>query len=194
MMKRLLYIHGFASSPESKKAQETKQWLATHRPDIDLILPQLSVHPAEAFIQLKYLSEQIEPMGLIGSSLGGFYATVLNQRFGYPAVLVNPCVYPSKLLDAFIGDNVFWHNDQHFKFTEKDLVALKTLEGGVDRNPDDLWLMVQTGDETLDYRDAVERYPKSPALIEQGGDHSFINYADHLPNIIKFLEKRIKHS
>jgi hypothetical protein len=187
-MNSVLYIHGFASSSKSLKAQQTKHWFEQHHPEIKLMIPDLSVHPIEAYEQLTELYQSAPNVAVMGSSLGGFYATALHQQFGCPAVLINPGVRPADRLVGYIGENQFWHSGQSFTFTEDDVFALRNLEVETDRFPERLWLMVQTHDETLDFKQATKRYCLSKNTIEFGGDHSFRNFDRFLPRIYNFFE------
>jgi len=186
-MKSLLYIHGFASSSQSLKAQQTKAWFDSHHPEINLMIPDLSVHPEAAFSQLVSLFESSEDTCVMGSSLGGFYATALHKKYGCPGVLINPGVRPADRLIGNIGENKFWHSGKTFTFTQADVDALRTLESDFDAIPERLWLMVQTHDETLDFKQATKRYCLSKNTIEFGGDHSFQNFDRFLPRIYDFF-------
>ena len=126
------------------------------------------------------------PTNLIGSSLGGFFSTVLAQRHQLKAVLVNPAVAPGEWGEQFIGEYDNPYTGEHFSVTEEDLACLRALTPA-DITPEHYWLMVQEGDETLDYRLAVAAYRDCKQLVEPGGDHSFVNFEAHLPAIVEFL-------
>ncbi|GAB1263134.1 YqiA/YcfP family alpha/beta fold hydrolase [Aurantivibrio plasticivorans] len=191
-MSLLLYIHGFLSSPLSAKAVQCEAWLKQHRPDIQYCCPALTAYPKQVMEQLESIveSHQSESIYLLGSSMGGFYATVLAEKHGFPAVLINPAVNPHQLISNYLHTGLKnYHNEERYRLDESDTAALEALNPQVINCKSRIWLMAQTGDETLNYRDAVEKYCGCKQLIEEGGDHSFQNFQQHLPDIIEFFEK-----
>lgn len=190
-MPHLLYIHGFLSSPVSHKAVQVKQWLARHRPDIEYHCPALTAYPGRTHQTLETLVEQLlpEPVYLMGSSLGGYWATWLVEKYGLRAVLINPAVKPSMLNPEYVNVELKnYHSDQTYMLTEQDVEALNAVDVNNVQFHDNYWLMVQTGDETLDYRLAVEKYSGCKQLIEDGGDHSFQNFDRWIAAAIEFLQ------
>jgi len=187
----LLYIHGFNSSPQSYKASALGQWLAKNSPDVIYETPYLRPYPAEALAQLEtlvglYLAKQ-EPIGLVGSSLGGYYAAWLAEKYGLRAVLVNPSVRPYELLGRYIGENKNYHNDDHYVFEQKHVDELKGFDVPAPKHPDHLLLMVQTGDEALDFKEATAKYHASQNIIEYGGDHGFQGFERWFAYVMDFL-------
>lgn len=190
-MARVVYIHGFLSSSRSTKAQQTRAWLQTHRPDIRYACPDLSSYPAEALASLKQcLAEfDISDTYLIGSSMGGFWAShLVEQGLAQKAVLVNPAVSPHTRFRELIGQSLkSYYSDQEYCLSASDIDQLAQCESPHIHHPDKFWLMVQTADEVLDYRLATARYTGAKQTVEQGGDHSFQHYEGWLPDIIRFF-------
>ena len=188
----LLYIHGFNSSPQSHKASIFKQWLAQHYPQIIYEVPYLKPYPADAIMQLEKLLESYlaknETIGLVGSSLGGFYAAWLAEKYNLRAVLVNPSVRPFDLLGKYIGENKNFYNDDHYLFEQKHVEELKTFYIPENSHPENLLLMVQTGDESLDFREATAKYCAAENIIEYGGDHGFRDFERWFEYILRFLK------
>lgn len=185
----LIYIHGFLSSSLSAKAEETRQYLETASLDVDFIAPQLSNLPMAMYQQLQQLVEQQPPrrIGLIGSSLGGFMATVLAQQYGLRAVLVNPAVHPAVLISGLLGEHRNPYTGEQFVLLPQHVAELRQLTVSALAAPDNLLVLLQTGDETLDYRQAVDYYHGCRQVVEEGGDHRFQNFHQHLPAVLQFL-------
>lgn len=187
----LLYIHGFNSSPLSHKAQVMKSYCEQYRPDIRVEVPCLPCFPAAAAELLRSIVEQHKAdykIGLIGSSLGGYLSTWLNFHYQLPAVLVNPAVKPYELLKDYLGPQTNPYTSEEYILTEQHIGELIELDVASIQNPDDFWLLQQKDDEVLDYRQAVDKYQASKQTVEEGGDHSFINFERYPAKIIEFLE------
>lgn len=191
-MIHLLYLHGFLSSERSVKAVATQQYFAEHYPEVVLHMPRLSNYPAKLKQQLETLladnpAVTRDGLRVIGSSMGGFLATWLRERFGGKAVLINPAVRPYELLQKYLGEHQNPYTGEAFSLVPDDIAALLALDVPVVSSPADYRVLLQTGDETLNYRDAQSKYAGSDLVIEQGGDHSFVNYAEHLTDLASFL-------
>lgn len=186
----LLYIHGFLSSPLSYKAQQVKTWLAEQRPDIDYICPQLSPYPDEVRETLDAIVAGAEgPVYLMGSSLGGYLCSYLAEKYDLPAVLINPSVRPYEMMPDYLDQPLHnYHTEDVYTLTEQHVVEVKAMDTPKIGRAENYWLLLQTGDETLDYRQAVEKYSASEQLIEEGGDHSFQNFERHIEAAIGFLQ------
>lgn len=177
-MPQFLYIHGFLSSPQSYKAQQVERWLDEHHPHIQYHCPLLTPYPDECVGALCELVERAleakDPIYLMGSSMGGFWASYLVERYNIPAVLINPAVDTTRLMPHYIGQTLKnYHTDDVYCLREDDLVTLSRYDTSIIQRHSNYWLLVQTADETLDYRLAVNKYQQCRQTIEQGGDHSF---------------------
>ncbi|WP_049722687.1 YqiA/YcfP family alpha/beta fold hydrolase [Gilvimarinus polysaccharolyticus] len=189
-MTALIYIHGFLSSPDSHKAQVLKRWVAQHAPDVSFHCPQLTPYPAQTRRDLDTLMEflQPEPVWLIGSSLGGFWATWLAEHYDLPAVLVNPSVRPWASMVQYLGvDLVSYHTDDSYRLEAAHIDEMQAADCTPIRRPHNYWLMAQTGDEVLDYRHAIAKYHGCKQLIEPAGDHSFVGFENHVADIMTFF-------
>ena len=186
----VVYIHGFNSSPQSHKAQLLQQWLTAQHPSVQCVLPALSPFPQEAMAQLHAIVRAAPGgVGLIGSSLGGFYASYLVEHEGVPAVLINPAVRPFDTLSRYLGDNENFHTRERYVLTQQHVDDLAALYVPALSHPQRVWLMVQTADETLDFREATQHYVRSPALVEYGGDHSFQHIERWFAPMLAFLQQ-----
>ncbi len=195
MKKKLLYIHGFNSSPLSIKAEQTRYYLAKNFPQIDFICPQLLTTPAQAIEQLEQIISSDDrdcQWFLIGSSLGGYFASYLAAKYDFLAVLVNPAIAPYELLQDYIGQQINPYTKEIYQVTAEHMQQLMSLECAAptidDKQRNNYLVMVQTGDEVLNYQQAVEKYQHCRLIVQEGGDHSFINFVQLLPTICDFFQ------
>lgn len=191
-MKHVLYLHGFLSSPKSVKAQATKAYFEQHHPDVTLHIPALSNYPSQVEGQLLALIESTpalikDGLRVIGSSMGGYLSTFLIEKFSGKAVLINPAVKPYELLQGFIGEHTNPYTGEVFHIVESDINVIEKLDAKELRHAPAYKVLLQTEDETLDYRLAETKYASSTLVVEEGGDHSFIGFENHLPAIADFL-------
>jgi predicted esterase YcpF (UPF0227 family) len=181
----ILYLHGFNSSPHSHKAQVTGQYMAERGLAAQFACPALPPLAGDAIHEIENLVRGKAPVCFLGSSLGGFYATYLAEKHGAKAVLINPAIDPHIGLRAYLGPQKNLHTGEPYELTEAHLREWGKLY--VPRvTPQRYLLLVETGDEVLDYRRAVERYAGAEQIVIRGGDHSLQSFPQHLPRILKF--------
>jgi predicted esterase YcpF (UPF0227 family) len=183
---RILYLHGFRSSPASWKIRLLGERLAATGLADCLLCPALSHIPNEAIAQAETLIQASKtPPTLIGSSLGGYYATWLAEKYGLRAVLINPAVIAPLSLSEHLGMQTNLHTGETFEFTAAHIDELRALDAG-HITASRYLLLVETGDEVLDYRAAVARYAGCQQIVLEGGDHSFTRFPEFVPQILEF--------
>ena len=187
----LLYLHGFRSSPQSAKARQMAAHVAQHHPQVRFWCPQLPPSPraAMALVAQGVAAWPGSAMAVIGSSLGGFYASWVAQHKGCPSVLLNPAVHPARDLERYIGEQTVWHDpSEHFYFRPEYIDELRALDtsGHAPAAPE--LAIIAQGDEVLDWREMAARYPQARQLVQEGGEHALLNFADYLPTITDFLK------
>ena len=186
----LLYLHGFRSSPQSTKGKTMAALVADRHPAVTWWCPQLPPSPREAMALLAdgLAAWPHETMAVIGSSLGGFYATAVAERFGCKAVLLNPAVFPARDLASHIGEQTAWHDpDQHFFFAPRFVEELRALEGGPLTRPANYLAVIAKGDEVLNWREMTARYAGAQIRLLESGDHALSDFDAQLPVILDFL-------
>lgn len=187
----LLYLHGFRSSPQSAKAQKMAALVATRHPAVRWWCPQLPPSPKDAMALLeKGIADwPAGSMAVIGSSLGGFYATAVAERQGCKAVLLNPAVDPARDLASYIGEQTSWQNpDEHFFFEARFVDELRTLRAGPLKMAQNYLAIIAKGDEVLDWREMAARYAGASVRLLEGGDHALSDFDAHLPATLDFLD------
>jgi len=185
MTAAVIYIHGFNSSPASFKAQVLRDHLAASGGTYEFLAPALPHSPAAAAQLLEGIVRLHPQATVVGSSLGGFYATWLAETFALRAVLVNPAVWPYELLAGHVGRQKNFHSGEEYDFTLQHVAELRALEVAA-ITPWRYLLMVETGDEVLDYRNAVERYRGAQRIVVDGGDHGFSDFAAYIEPVLDF--------
>jgi predicted esterase YcpF (UPF0227 family) len=186
----IVYLHGLNSSPQSAKARALGDAIGalpdSKRPAY--FVPQLAHRPAAAMRELRAWIETHEPasIALVGSSLGGFYATHLAQRYRLRAVLINPAVRPYENLVPYLGPQRNLYTGEDYELTREHFAELQALKVDKIARPDRYFLLVQTGDEILDWREAVAFYGGAWQFVQGAGDHAFRNFGEQIPTILRF--------
>lgn len=186
----LLYLHGFRSSPQSMKAQKVAARVLAHHPAVTWWCPQLPPSPRQAMAMViqGIAGWPRASMAVVGSSLGGFYATWVAQQTGCPAVLLNPAVDPARDLAAYIGEQTAFHNPEERFFFEPVFVdELRALVTGPASTPQNTFAVIAKGDEVLDWREMTGRYPGARVKLLEGSDHALSDFDDHIDAVFDFL-------
>lgn len=185
----LLYLHGFRSSPQSMKARFAGAWMAAHRPDVRWWCPQLPPSPREALALVNEGTRgwPAATSAVIGSSLGGFYATVVAEQLGWRAVLLNPAVEPARDLAAYIGQQKAWHSADEFYFRAEYVEELRASRPAHITRPERYMAVIAKGDEVLDWREMSARYAGCRQRVLEGGDHALSNFEALWPDVCSFL-------
>jgi predicted esterase YcpF (UPF0227 family) len=181
----LIYIHGFNSSPASSKAQLLKKRLDVLGRGAEFAAPALSPDPAQAAALLDALAKRNPGAALVGSSLGGYYATWLAEKHGLKAALLNPAVRPYELLKDHLGPQQNFHTGERYEFTMRHVEEMQALEVTA-ITPARYLLIAATGDEVLDYRSAVKRYAGCRQIVVEGGDHGLSDFENRVDAVLEF--------
>jgi predicted esterase YcpF (UPF0227 family) len=186
----VLYLHGFRSSPKSTKARMTAARMQRDHPEVTWWCPQLPPSPKAAMdlVMDGIAAWPREGMGVIGSSLGGFYATCVANARDCRAVLLNPAVDPARDLVKYIGEQTSWHDPQeHFFFEPRYVDELRTLDAGELRHPEKYFAVIAKGDEVLDWREMTARYKGCRIKLLEGSDHALTDFDFHIDEVFAFL-------
>lgn len=186
----LLYLHGFRSSPQSAKARLMAQLMQAKHPEVVWLCPQLPPSPRAAMemVTRATLDWPTQSMAVVGSSLGGFYATWVAEQRACRAVLLNPAVNPARDLEKYIGEQTQFHApEEHFFFKAEYVQELRDLHSGDLQKPQNYLAVIAKGDEVLDWREMHARYATAQLLLLEGGDHAISDFARHLPAVMTHL-------
>jgi predicted esterase YcpF (UPF0227 family) len=185
-VKTIVYLHGFISSPLSKKAVMLGDYLANVATGVQYVVPELHHRPKRALAQVETACAGIDPadLTLVGSSLGGFYATVAGERLGCRVALLNPAVHPHTHFARYLGPQKNLHTGESFELTPEHVEELAALDPASITRPERYWLFVETGDEVLDYREAVAFYEEACQSVTRGGDHSLVSFPEIVPDLV----------
>ena len=186
----LLYLHGFRSSPQSTKARQMHQWVSQRYPQVHFACPQLPPSPLEAIALIETITAHwpASHAAVMGSSLGGFYATYIAHQKGWPSVVINPAVAPHNHGNRLVGTFPLWHDPKAtMTFTEHDLQALKAYDVPADLVPLNTMAIVAKGDEVLDWREMSQHYQRAQLHLIAGGDHGLSDFEPWQEPIAEFL-------
>jgi predicted esterase YcpF (UPF0227 family) len=189
-LKTIVYLHGFISSPRSKKAVMLGDYLRNVATGVDYVVPEMHHRPARAVAQAAAACERVPvtDLTLVGSSLGGFYATVLAERTGCRAALLNPAVRPHAHFHKHLGAQKNMYTGEEFTLTPEHVDELKAMQPAAISRPERYWLFVETGDEVLDYREAVDFYAGALQTVVRGGDHALVSFPEHVPELVEWAK------
>ena len=183
----LLYLHGFRSSPRSTKAQLVQQRVAQQHPGVTLWCPQLPPSPrlAMAEVMQGIAAWPREQMAVMGSSLGGYYATWIAEQTGCRAVLLNPAVFAARDLATQVGVHPSWHEPQEtFEFKASYVDELRELAVPAITRPERYYALIAKGDEVLDWREMSTHYPGARGRLLAGSDHAITEFPEYLDEVL----------
>ena len=190
----LVYLHGFRSSPRSSKAVLTGQAIAnlsTPEHPIEWYCPQLVASPkASMDMVIEHIdSSKHDRLIVMGSSLGGYYANYLAEKYGCKAIALNPAVRAPRELAAHVGMLTSYDTDEPYDFRPEYIDELKALQVECITNPARYFLMAAKGDELLDWQEMVDFYKGAGQLVLEGSDHGISEYPEHLPKVLRFISQ-----
>ncbi|MBS9782451.1 MAG: esterase [Arcobacter sp.] len=185
----IIYLHGFASSVYSSKAQKFLEYF-----EEDIIAPSLNYIPNLAINSIEQLIEAFlrrnEKVYLVGSSLGGFYSLYLANKYDLKAVLINPAVNPYDTFMKYEGIEfaTSYYDNSRFEFTPSQVKSLLNYQTNTLKNPKNIMTLLQKGDETLDYKEAQALLNDTNLIVEEGGSHSFDDIERYFRKISNFFD------
>jgi predicted esterase YcpF (UPF0227 family) len=158
--------------------------------DLRCMVPALHHRPSQAIEQVAAACADVAPgdLTLVGSSLGGFYATVMAERLGCRAALLNPAVHPHRHFERFLGPQKNMYTGEEFTLTRAHVDDLRDMDVAAISRPQRYWLFVETGDEVLDYREAVDYYAGALQEVVRGGDHALVSFPEYIPEIVAWAQ------
>ena len=157
---------------------------------IEYVVPEMHHRPARAVAEAEHACKDVDraDLTLVGSSLGGFYATVLAERIGCRAALLNPAVHPHAHFARYLGPQRNMYSGEEFVLTKEHVEELAALQPETITRPGRYWLFVETGDEVLDYREAVDFYRDALHTVVRGGDHTLVSFPEHVPELVEWAQ------
>lgn len=183
---RLIYLHGFRSSSQSFKSRLLADRMAALGLASRYLAPDLDPEPARAVDWVRHTLAPGPADTLVGSSLGGCYATRLAEDHGCRAVLLNPAVFPARDLASQVGPQTGYHDGRPFEFKAEWIAQLAALEVRRMTRPERYCLIAAQGDEVLDWREMVAAFAGARQIVLPGGDHGLSDFAVHVDTVIAF--------
>jgi predicted esterase YcpF (UPF0227 family) len=184
----ILYLHGFRSSPNSFKARVMAARLAELGRSDEWCCPMLPVSPLETVALAESVVRGAQDVTVIGSSLGGYFATYLAEKHGWPAVLLNPAIVPQRDLSQYLGEQPLWHGGGSIIVEPHHLDELQALGVEAVTRPERYYLIAATGDEVLDYREMLAHYPGARTTLIQGSDHAISEFPQYVDDVLAFCD------
>ena len=189
MTKSIIYLHGFASSSDSTKAKLIQKFISKNHKKVKIFTPDLSNHFNEAILQIKELISVCEkPIAFMGSSLGGYYADYFAQKLNAKAVLINPAISPLEGFDIHLGENENYSTGEKFNLSHEDIEYLRSISHKKFMNHEKTLVLVESGDEILNYSKSISYFAGSQIDIVFGGNHSYSSFEEKLKKIANFLK------
>ena len=189
----IIYLHGFQSSTLSIKGQFIQAFCQNQH---HVHLPDLNMPPEQVLAHVSEMIECLDQVVLIGSSLGGFYATQLVAKHAVPAVLINPAMRPWQLFHDLFGAELPYGVNAQWTLDQTQLDQLEQMAVPFVQDADKILVLLQQDDEVLDYREAQRYYSnaahQSMIMTEANGNHAMDNFADKIPMALQFLSDCIK--
>lgn len=183
---RLIYLHGFRSSSRSFKARLLRARLDALGVGESFVAPDLSPEPDRAIASVLQAIRPQADDTLVGSSLGGCYATWVAEQVGCKAVLLNPATHPARDLAGQVGPQTGYHDGLPFEFEAAWVEQLRRYQVAAITRPERYFLVAAQGDEVLDWKDMVAAYPGTRHKILPDGDHGLSDFGDFIDEVIGF--------
>jgi len=190
----IVYLHGFRSSPASRKATMLREAMAVRGRSAEYASPALPASPARS-VELVLAAVNDAPrerLALIGSSLGGYYATWLAEQLGCRAALLNPAIRPQDDLARYIGVQPVYFSEAEIDFRREYLDQLAAIDTPSITRPERYLLLAATGDAVIDYRTMVRKYQGVRQHVIEGSDHELSDFASYIDEVIAFCDADIK--
>jgi len=189
MIDTVIYFHGFASSSDSTKAKLINKYISKNHRKVTVHTPDLSNNFEEAIYQIETLIKKNDgEIAFMGSSLGGYYALYFSQKLQTKAILINPAIPPLDGFDIYLGENKNYSTGKKFILTKNDIKFIRSISHKKFKNHDNTLVLLESGDETLNYSKSISYFKGSNIDIVMGGDHSYSSISDKLIKITNFLE------